>query len=107
MTIYEPAEDTFLIQKHIKDYAKGNVLDIGTGYGVLAVEAAQCSAVKRVFAVDIQKEVIDYCKKKYNNKKYKNITFIQSNLFSTFTHKSMTNAVSKMDLYDTIIFNQM
>ncbi len=91
-TFYEPREDTFLIKKHIKEYAWGNVLEIGTGSGVLAEEAASYPAVKRVLAVDIQNTVIEYCKDKIKNAK---ITFQQSDLFS---------AIPKQK-FDCIIFN--
>ena len=40
--IYDPAEDSFLILKHIKDFAHDKkVLDLGTGSGVLAREASK------------------------------------------------------------------
>jgi len=34
MNIYDPREDSFLLQKQIKNYAKGIVLDMGTGSGI-------------------------------------------------------------------------
>lgn len=88
--IYEPREDTFLIKKHIKDYARGNVLEIGTGSGILAEEAAQYA--DRVLAVDIQGSVIEHCKKKIKNAK---ITFQQSDLFENV----------QKQYFDLIIFN--
>ena len=39
MEVYEPREDSLIVKVHIKDYAKGRVLDIGTGSGILAEEA--------------------------------------------------------------------
>jgi HemK-related putative methylase len=89
-TIYEPAEDSYLIKKHIKDYAKNNVLEIGTGSAILAIEAAKHA--DSVLAVDIQKKVIQHCKKTIKNKKIK---WKQSNLFQN---------VSKQQ-FDCIIFN--
>ena len=89
MILYEPREDSFLMQKAVKKYAKGRVLDVGTGSGIQAATAKQLKRVKSVTAVDIQKEVITYCKKKY-----KGIKFLTSDLFS--------NAKGK---FDTIIFN--
>ncbi|MBI5002001.1 methyltransferase [Candidatus Woesearchaeota archaeon] len=90
--LYEPAEDSFLIQKHIKEYAKGTVLEIGTGSGILAETAAQCANVQTVLAVDVQKGVIDHCKKIIKKEK---ITFKQGDLFSNI----------KADKFDCIIFN--
>jgi HemK-related putative methylase len=93
MIIYEPSEDSFLIQKHIKKYAHGNVLEIGTGSGILAQEAASSNLVTHVLAVDIQKEVIEHCRKKIKNEK---ITFLQSDLFSN---------INKQKKFDCVIFN--
>ncbi|MEK6921867.1 MAG: HemK2/MTQ2 family protein methyltransferase [Nanoarchaeota archaeon] len=93
--IYHPSEDSFLIQKHIKEYAKGNVLEIGTGSGILSQEAAASDNVKKILAIDIQKGVIEHCKKTISNED-KKITFKQSDLFSKIT---------KTEKFDCIIFN--
>lgn len=74
--MYSPREDSFLIQKHIKAYAKraalgAHVLDMGTGSGILARELARYC--KDVTAVDINKKV------KF---KHKHVKFVHSNLFS-------------------------
>ena len=37
--IYEPEADSFMLAKHVKEYAKGKVLDMGTGSCILAEEA--------------------------------------------------------------------
>ena len=84
--MYQPAEDSYLIKKHIKYYAKGLTLDIGTGSGILAKEASKYS---KVIATDISDEALNYCKSKY-----KNITFIKSNLFQNIKQK-----------FDIIAFN--
>jgi HemK-related putative methylase len=89
--IYEPKEDSFLILKHIKNYAKGLCLDVGTGSGILAEELSKYS--KDVFAVDIQTEVIDYCIKKYDNK----IKFLKSDLLNVFEKEQKK--------FDLITFN--
>jgi len=84
LMIYEPREDSFLIQKHIKKYAKGRVLDMGSGSGILAEEASKYADVT---AVDIQSEVVKHLKSK-------NIVAVQSDLFENITGK-----------FDLIIFN--
>lgn len=89
--IYQPQEDSFLLQDQVKKYSKGLLLDIGTGSGIQALTAAKNNKVKRIIAVDINKKVIDYCKKNIKNKKIK---FLQSNLFQKIKEK-----------FDTIIFN--
>jgi len=90
--VYEPREDSTLLEKYVRLYAKGSVLDIGTGSGIQAVTAAHSRKVKKVVATDIQKSTIEYCKKNIRNKKTK---FIVSDLFKNIKNKK----------FDTIIFN--
>jgi HemK-related putative methylase len=96
--IYIPREDSFLLKKNIikiyNDYFKDTnkkieILDIGTGSGILAKEASKYGSV---IAVDINPEAIKYCKKEHKN--IKNIKFIESDLFSNINEK-----------FDLIIFN--
>ena len=65
MSIYEPQEDSFLLKNQIKNYAKGLVLDIGTGSGMLAEEASKYA--EHVIAVDINPKVIEQCSFKNPN----------------------------------------
>jgi release factor glutamine methyltransferase len=106
--MYEPREDSFLIAKHIKDFCNKspifNVLDMGTGSGILALEASRyCN---HVTAVDIDKDVVKLLKQRRinvnkahqsTNNRYLSIKFIHSNLFS-----NIKKAKTKFDL---IIFN--
>ncbi|NQU78151.1 methyltransferase [Candidatus Woesearchaeota archaeon] len=90
--VYEPAEDSFLIQKEVKRLAKGRVLDMGVGSGILAETALKSKRVKSVVGVDIKQEAIDHCKNRLNDKRIK---FIVSNLFDKVPKQK----------FDTIIFN--
>ncbi|MDP2907439.1 MAG: DUF2431 domain-containing protein [Nanoarchaeota archaeon] len=83
--IYEPAEDSFLLQKYVKKYANGKVLDIGAGSGIQALTALE--KTKDVIAVDINKEAVKLLKQK-------KITAKVSDLFSNVKGK-----------FDLIIFN--
>ena len=87
--MYEPREDSYLLKKHIKDYARGDVLEIGTGSGILAKETSNYS--EKVIAVDLDKEAIKYAIKHSNNP---NISYLYSDMFQ--------NVKSK---YDLIICN--
>ena len=89
--MYNPLEDSFLIQKYVQKYAHGSVLDMGTGTGILAKTAARNKKVKKVLAVDIDDAAITYCKNTIRSKK---ISFTVSNLFSNIK-----------GTFDTIVFN--
>lgn len=83
--VYEPREDSFLLAKYVRKYAKGRVLDIGTGSGVQAETALE--KTKNVLAVDIDKEAVKEVRKKGIKAKV-------SDLFSNVNGK-----------FDLIIFN--
>jgi len=83
--IYDPEEDSFLLAKYVDKFAKGKVLDLGTGSGIQAETALRHT--KDVLAVDIDKESVNYVKKK-------KIRAIISDLFSNIKEK-----------FDLIIFN--
>lgn len=89
--MYSPREDSYMLAEQVQRFAKGKVLDMGTGSGIQAKVAAEKPDVKSVLAVDIDKESIDYCKKNVKNDK---ITFKVSSLFSEVEGD-----------FDTIIFN--
>ena len=59
MDIYEPREDSFLLQSLIKEHAFGRVLDMGTGSGIQALKAAESKQVVEVVAVDINPKAIE------------------------------------------------
>ncbi len=84
MSIYEPREDSYLLQKIVKSETKptDKVLDMGTGSGIQAKTAYEIT--KDVTAVDINPECLNL----------DNIKTIQSDLFSNITES-----------YDLILFN--
>lgn len=83
--IYEPEEDSFLLQKYVRKYAHGKVLDMGTGFGIQALAALE--KTPDVLAVDINEDAVEFVKSKGINAKV-------SNLFSKVDGK-----------FDLIIFN--
>ena len=84
--IYAPREDSLLLAKIVKKYAKNKrVLDLGTGSGILAKEALKYT--KDVTASDINKE----CLKALKSEKIK---AIHSSLFEKIKGK-----------FDLILFN--
>ncbi len=83
--IYEPREDSELLQKWVKKLVTGKVLDMGTGSGIQAKTALKNT--KDVLAVDINPECVEFVKKQ-------GIEVRQSNLFSNVEES-----------FDWIIFN--
>ena len=67
--VYEPNEDSYLLVEFVKRFAKGKVLDMGTGSGIQAMAAAESKNTDSVLAVDAQKGVISYCKRCIKNKR--------------------------------------
>lgn len=89
--IYEPAEDTFLLEKFTNKLAFGKVLEIGFGSGEVTDAASKLRRVKSVLAVDIDKKSVDFFQKNLKNKKIK---VLWSDLFSNVTGR-----------FDTVLFN--
>ena len=78
--IYNPREDSFLLEKEVKKYAKGkSFLDMGAGSGIQA-KAAQSAGAKSVLCADINKEAV---------KELKSLGFkaVKSDLFSNIKEK--------------------
>jgi len=91
--VYEPAEDTFLIAKNLK--AKGLVLDMGTGCGILSILAAY--EAEHVVAVDINPHAARCAKLNIEmNGVSDKVDVIVGDLFAPLIEKS---------IFDTILFN--
>ncbi|NCN99062.1 hypothetical protein COU62_01505 [Candidatus Pacearchaeota archaeon CG10_big_fil_rev_8_21_14_0_10_35_219] len=89
--IYQPSDDSHLLEKQISKYANGkSCLDMGSGSGILA-ESCMKARASSVTVVDISPKVIEYIKAKFNDDKIK---IVKSNLFSKIKGR-----------FDLIIFN--
>jgi release factor glutamine methyltransferase len=84
--VYEPREDSYLLKKHVEEYAQGRVLDMGSGSGILAQAAKKNSC--EVMAADIDPEAVEVLRA------IPGLEVIQSDLFSEIDGD-----------FDTIIFN--
>ena len=91
--VYLAREDTYLILEQVKRYAEGRVLDMGTGSGILAINAS--SKAEFVYGADINKKALEYAKKTAIG--IPNIRFVYSDLFSYFKKNP--------EMFDLIIFN--
>ena len=94
MGIYQPAEDSYLLQESVKKYAFGRVLDMGTGSGIQALTAIENPNVKEVAAVDIDEEVVGKLNEKVQKRRTRKIKVIRSDMFANVEGH-----------FNTIIFN--
>lgn len=96
--MYEPAEDSEMLANHVKEHARGVVLDMGTGTGIQAMAAAGSKKVVKVYGLDIDEESVAYCKGNVNSSK---VVFLKSNLLQVFKGDKKYKELK----FDTIIFN--
>ncbi len=93
--VFEPSEDSFLFAENLDVQAAEEVLDLGTGSGILGILAAQ--RAKSVLAIDINPYAVRCAKQNaiLNHVRDK-MAFMQSDLFTALT----ANA-----LFDLVLFN--
>lgn len=94
-SVYEPAEDSFLLIKHTRNL-KGKILEIGCGSGVVCLTNALRNPKNSVFACDRSKDALKLTKENAKLNKLTNVKIFQSNLFSN---------VPKTEKFDYILFN--
>jgi release factor glutamine methyltransferase len=93
--VYEPAEDSFLFAENLDVKENEQVLDLGTGCGVLGILAAKKAA--RVVAVDLNPYAIRCAKQNSTlNGVCNKIDFVQASLFT---------ALNPNSVFDLILFN--
>jgi len=99
--VYKPAEDSLLAIKAINglnNLRKQDILDIGTGSGILGLYAAMLFHAKKLVMSDINKRACKLAEKNYVLNKDKlngtNVTILKSDLFENIKGR-----------YDLIIFN--
>ncbi|MFH1649800.1 MAG: HemK2/MTQ2 family protein methyltransferase [Candidatus Woesearchaeota archaeon] len=90
--VYEPHEDSFLLQSNLAKHCQGIVLDMGTGSGIQALSAAKM--VEGVTAVDIDPEAVAFVRELVKQDGITNIEVIESDLFEKVDGE-----------FDTILFN--
>ncbi|MEN4006343.1 MAG: class I SAM-dependent methyltransferase [Methanobacteriaceae archaeon] len=91
--VYEPAEDTFLFAENLDIQRSDEVLEIGTGTGLITVYAAQ--RTKRVVATDINKNAIKCALKNTIANRTYNVELREGNLFEPVEGEK----------FDLILFN--
>jgi release factor glutamine methyltransferase len=91
--VYQPAEDTYLLAENIKVNRICNVLEIGTGTGLVAIIAAK--QANKVIATDINPHALDCAVKNIVINKTYNIELRKGDLFEPL----------KDEKFDLILFN--
>jgi release factor glutamine methyltransferase len=79
--VYEPAEDSFLFAENLHVKSGTQVLDMGTGSGILGILAAKNAS--EVVAVDLNPFAVQCAKQNaQRTKSQNNMTFLQGDLFA-------------------------
>src|SRR3990167_7134668 len=81
MDIYQPAEDSYLLQKFVRQFAIGRVLDMGTGSGIQGLTAIEVPSVREVVAVDINPKAVEALNIEIEKRKLRKIKARQGDLF--------------------------
>jgi release factor glutamine methyltransferase len=91
--VYEPAEDSFLLAKNLELNRRDEVLEIGTGTGIIAVCTAR--KVARVVATDINPWALQCATKNLIANRTYNVELREGNLFEPVQGEK----------FDLILFN--
>ncbi len=92
--VYVPREDTYLLVEATRDEVdrEDEVLDMGTGTGILALIAAK--DCEKVVGVDVDKKALELAKENARRNDIENVEFVQSDLFEEVDGK-----------FDLVVFN--
>jgi release factor glutamine methyltransferase len=91
--VYEPAEDTFLFAENLDIQRKDEVLEIGTGTGLIAIYAAQ--RTRKVVATDTNEHAVKCALKNTIANRTYNVELRKGNLFEPVEGEK----------FDLILFN--
>lgn len=92
--VYEPAEDSFLLADNLIVNEGDQVLDVGTGVGIMSVVASEKAI--RVVAVDVNPQALEITKENAGINNCQGIETLGSDLFTDINPK---------ERFDLIIFN--
>jgi release factor glutamine methyltransferase len=91
--VYEPSDDSYLLAENLIIDHGEEVLEIGTGSGIIAIHASKIA--KNIIATDINVDALELAEKNIKLNNIENITLLFGNLFEPV--KSMK--------FDVILFN--
>jgi release factor glutamine methyltransferase len=94
--LYRPSEDSFLLLKNARKLVRGNILEMGTGTGFIAIELSRLPQVNHVLGVDINpKSIQTAMSEALETGLSQKVSFIQSNLYRNLDNQK----------FDWILFN--
>jgi release factor glutamine methyltransferase len=97
-SVYEPREDSELLARHVRQLARGRVLDMGTGSGIQALTALERDEVTEIVAADVNPLAVEFVTRKVGelpSELSDKVTIVQSDMFSALGDEQ----------FDTIICN--
>ena len=83
----------FMLKTNVEE-VRGDVLDLGCGYGVIGIVVSKFGNTKKITMCDINNRALDLAKRNAEKNKVHNIEIIESNAFENIREK-----------FDTIITN--
>ena len=95
--VYNPAEDTFLILEFMNIKLGQDVLEIGTGCGVIALECVRIGA--NVICTDINSKSIELTRKNIKN----NNSLLKGEI--EIRYGNLFEPIKKNEFFDVIVFN--
>jgi HemK-related putative methylase len=94
--LYKPSEDSFLLLKHARKLVGGNILEMGTGTGYIAIELSHLPQVKHVLGIDINpKSIQTAVRNTLETGLSHKVSFIKSDLYRNLDNQK----------FDWILFN--
>ncbi|GAA5819399.1 MAG: methyltransferase [Methanobrevibacter sp. CfCl-M3] len=93
LNVYEPSDDSYLLAENLIIKEGDEVLEIGTGSGIIAIKASILA--KSVFATDINYDALKLAEKNIRMNEIENIELCFGNLFEPVKNKK----------FDLILFN--
>ena len=91
--VYEPAEDSYLLAENLLIDSNDDVLEIGTGSGIVAMYASKLS--NKITVTDINLDALQLASENFKLNNIDNIEILAGNLFEPVKNKK----------FDVILFN--
>jgi release factor glutamine methyltransferase len=94
-TVYNPAEDSFLLARWAAKLARGKVLEMGCASGIVSLSVARTDSKSHVVGLDINPKAIECASENAERNGIENAHFLESDMFEAVRDEK----------FDWIIFN--